>query len=391
MSGLRVVMLLENNPYPADVRVRNEAEALARAGHRVTVLAPRAGGQPRRERVGGVDVERFWLPAGAEGVAGLLWEYAVAHVQLYLRAVRRLLRGAGVVHLHNPPDTLFGVAVIARLLGRGAVFDHHDDSPLLFEAKFGGSPVVRVLRWARRASVRAADSVVVTNETQADDVRALGARRVAVVRNGPRTETLVAHGSVRPGVLTDPRLVFLGTLAAQDGVDDLPALMRELIDTHGLAGARLTVIGDGPRRAALESAFAEEGLTPAVDMPGWVPHERVPELLGAADVCVDPAPCTELNHRSTMIKIAEYLAAGRPTVAYALRETERTAADAALIAPCGDRVALAGHVARLAGDPDLRADLAKRGLERAGDLVWERSEKALLVAYGELAATLGRA
>jgi 2-deoxystreptamine N-acetyl-D-glucosaminyltransferase/2-deoxystreptamine glucosyltransferase len=145
------------------------------------------------------------------------------------------------------------------------------------------------------------------------------------------------------------------------------------------------------RRAALESAFAEEGLTPAVDMPGWVPHERVPELLGAADVCVDPAPCTELNHRSTMIKIAEYLAAGRPTVAYALRETERTAADAALIAPCGDRVALAGHVARLAGDPDLRADLAKRGLERAGDLVWERSEKALLVAYGELAATLGRA
>ena len=38
-------MLLENNPYPQDVRVRNEAEALAAAGHAVTVLAPRAPGQ----------------------------------------------------------------------------------------------------------------------------------------------------------------------------------------------------------------------------------------------------------------------------------------------------------------------------------------------------------
>ena len=39
-------MLLENNPYPQDVRVRNEAESLAAAGHEVTVLAPRSAGQP---------------------------------------------------------------------------------------------------------------------------------------------------------------------------------------------------------------------------------------------------------------------------------------------------------------------------------------------------------
>ena len=57
--GERVVMLLENNPYPQDTRVRNEAETLAAAGHRVTVLAPRGRGQPSRERLHGVDVLRY--------------------------------------------------------------------------------------------------------------------------------------------------------------------------------------------------------------------------------------------------------------------------------------------------------------------------------------------
>jgi hypothetical protein len=71
-------------------------------------------------------------------------------------------------------------------------------------------------------------------------------------------------------------------------------------------------------------------------------------------------------------------------VAYALRETERTAAGAALLAPCGDRSAFAAHVARLAGVGELRDELARRGLTRARDLVWERSEDELLDAYGYL-------
>ena len=91
-----------------------------------------------------------------------------------------------------------------------------------------------------------------------------------------------------------------------------------------------------------------------------MPHERVPELLAAADICIDPAPCTELNHRSTMIKVAEYLAAGRPVVAFGLAETRHTAGDAALYADCGDLDHFASLVNRLAEDEDLRARLAER-------------------------------
>lgn len=382
----RVVMLLENNPYPQDIRVRDEASALSRAGYDVLVIAPRGPGQPRRDVVDGVRVERFRLPASGGSRGGFVLEYLVAHVQLYARALRQLVRRVGVLHLHNPPDTLFPLAWLARARGARVVYDLHDLFPELFEVKFGGSRVVGLLRAAQRASVRSAHLVIATNESQRE-IAQRSARphtSTVVVRNGPRRRTLVTLPTGRPGALEDPHLVFLGTLASQDGIDELPDLLDALRADHGLAGARLTVVGDGPDRNRLVTAVTARGLDAAVRLTGWVAHEQVPALIATADVCVDPAPCSELNHRSTMIKVGEYLAAGRPTVAYDLTETRRTAGEAAVYAPCGDRARFAALVAELAAAPERRADLARQALERAGDLVWEHSERALMEAYGRL-------
>lgn len=388
--GLRVAMLLENNAYPADVRVRNEAEALARAGHEVTVIAPRAAGQPAREEVAGVRVRRFRLPETPDTVAGIVSEYAIAHLHLYARGAAALARGADVVHMHNPPDTLFGVALLARALGRRAVFDHHDLGPELFEAKFGAeSRLVAALRAAQRASVRSVDLAIATNESQRELLTGLGRNgrpQVALVRNGPRAGTIAEAAPARAGALDDPRLVFLGTLGAQDGVDRLPELMRSLASDHGMPGATLTVIGDGPRAAPLADAFAAAGMSDRVRLLGWVAHDAVPGLLAEADICLDPAECTPLNHGSTMIKVSEYLAAHRPLVAHELRETRRTAGEAALYVGCdGDGRAFAEQVARLARDPELRRRLAERAAARVPELVWERSEEQLLAAYETLA------
>ncbi len=58
----RVLMLLENNSYPGDARVRQEATTLVNAGHQVAVICPRKSGQPRQEIVNGVAVYRFPAP-----------------------------------------------------------------------------------------------------------------------------------------------------------------------------------------------------------------------------------------------------------------------------------------------------------------------------------------
>ncbi len=160
--------------------------------------------------------------------------------------------------------------------------------------------------------------------------------------------------------------------------------LPELLAKPGLEAATLTLVGDGGIRPELSSAFARLGVADRVEFTGQVEHRRVPELIAAADICIDPAPCSELNHRSTMIKVTEYLAAGRPVVAFELTETRRTAEDAALYAPCGDLEGFAWLIVRLAQSGDLRRELAERAVARAEELVWERSEEELLGAYERL-------
>ena len=149
---------------------------------------------------------------------------------------------------------------------------------------------------------------------------------------------------------------------------------------------RLTIIGDGDGRAAVEAELAAQGVEDRVVFTGRVAPNRVAELLQDADVCVDPAPATGLNERSTMTKLAEYLALGKPVVAYDLLEARRTARDAALLVPRGDVGAFAEAILDVARDPALRQRLGDEARRRAKELTWEHSERALLAAYAALRA-----
>jgi glycosyltransferase involved in cell wall biosynthesis len=378
---MRVAMLLENQPYPRDVRVRSEAQSLQRAGHEVTVIAPRAKGEPRRETVAGVDVRRYRLPMGGASPAGFALEYPLAHLQLLAGAVRSLVRGAEVVHIHNPPDTLFPIGLLARLLGRKVVFDQHDLFPDLLRERFGASPLLPLAFAAQRFALRTASVILVTNDSQRElalERARVDPARVFVVRNAPPRATLVATPRTADGALAEPALVYLGELGPQDGVLALPDILRQ----PPLAAARLTIVGDGACRSELERRVAQDpGLAGRVTFTGYVPHTDVPRILAEADIAIDPAPASEFNRHSTMTKIAEYLAAGLPVVAYDLLETRRTATDAAAYVTTADAAAFAAEAARVAADPSVRARLVRAACRRAQELVWERSEKVLLTAY----------
>ncbi|HXC24195.1 MAG TPA: glycosyltransferase, partial [Solirubrobacteraceae bacterium] len=374
------MILLENFTYPEDTRVRNEAESLASAGHRVMVLAPRGPGQSARERIAGVEVRRY-RTVWAEGSPwSYLLEYGIAHAQLLARSLVAIARGVDVLHFNGPPDTLALAGLLARLAGRKVVYDMHDSAPELFDAKFGSSILVRALRIAQTAAIRCANQVIVTNETQRELVIARGARSpddVTVVRNGPRVSEFPDPPAGDPGSLAAPKLVYVGTLDVQDGVLELP----EILSAQALQAARLTIVGKGTALEELRVRCHRAGVENRVTFTGHVPHERVAALIAEADIGIDPAPGTELNHGSTMIKVAEYMGCGRPVVAYDLRETRRTAGDAALYAPCGERQAFVDLIGELARDGERRLRLGRAARERALDLTWERSELALRAVY----------
>jgi glycosyltransferase involved in cell wall biosynthesis len=379
-------MLLENNPYPQDTRVRNEAESLTEAGLHVTVLAPRGPSQPARDAINGVEVRRYRMVWAGRSSLSYLLEYGVAHVQLIVRALIELARGARVLHFHGPPDTLFLAGLIARIGRRKVVFDLHDSGPELYRAKFGGSvPLLASLRAAQRGAIRCASQVIVTNETQLELVRRRGVDACppsCIVRNGPRRREFTEPPRPRPGSLEAPRLVYVGALDTQDGVLEL----AELLTTEALAKATLTIVGDGPVREELLARCRDAGVLTRVTFTGLVPHAQVPRLIAKADIGIDPAPGTELNHGSTMIKVVEYMGAGRPLVAYELRETRRSAGQAALYAPCGEPARFAELVAQLARDGARRVRMADLARQRALGLTWEHQALVLTDVYRRLTA-----
>jgi len=114
-AGGRVLMLVENNSYPQDFRVRHEARALAEAGYQVTVISPARPGQRWRETIDGVRVYRYPAPREMSGVIGYLFEYGYSTVALFILSLLVYLReGFDVVHAANPPDTLWSPSCIAR-------------------------------------------------------------------------------------------------------------------------------------------------------------------------------------------------------------------------------------------------------------------------------------
>ena len=382
----RIAMLLENNPYPEDVRVRAEAVSLAAKGWRVVVVAPRAPHQSRRQECEGVEVRRFHVPDGASsGKKGFVVEYAIAVVALHIASVRELMRGARILHLHNPPDVLFLAGALFRMAGRSVVFDHHDLFPETVETKFGPGISSRIAGICERLTFAVASHVLAPNESHAEIAVGRGQKprgAVTIVRNAPPATWLDLPLQVRSGVLDCVHLAYLGAVARQDGVTAMARVLA-LLRSRGLKST-LTIIGDGDARPEFEAQLNRFGVADLVKFTGWIEHKRVPQRLLAADICVDPAPASEVNRRSTMIKIAEYLAVGKPVVAYDMLETRRTAAGAALLVPPGDIDGFANQISALARDPDLRLRLAQQARERAADLVWDHSEAALLSTYDRL-------
>jgi glycosyltransferase involved in cell wall biosynthesis len=385
-------MLLENEHYPEDTRVSYEARSLVSHGYSVRVIAPRGPAQAAHEVIDGVVAERFRLRLDHEGRARqMVAEYLTAHPQLWARGARAVLTDADVLHLHNPPDTLFVPALLAHRRGCRVVFDQHDLFPELVAEKLGSGTPLALARRAQRMTIRLADLTIATNESHRESAIAAGADpgRVIVVRNGIPRDAQARAQPVRPGALDDPHLLFVGALGRQDGVMHLADVLRSVVADQQLSGARMTVVGYGEEREPLERRCVDLGVRERVTFTGRVSHQRVLELIAGADICLDTAECTAFNHRTTMVKIVEYLSLARPTVAFALRETSRTVLDAAALADCGDWAQFTGLIAAFARSERRRSEYSERARKRSQGLTWEHSEAELLSGYERMLAARG--
>jgi glycosyltransferase involved in cell wall biosynthesis len=410
-SPTKVLMWVENY-FPQDTRVTNEARLLADAGYKVAVIALRKQGQAARETWNGIEVYRVpTLELFKKTVAGngsrlnLLFVrlksflgYVVEY--LYFTSVCLLIstcifvrRGFDVMHAHNPPDTLFLVAVPFKLLGKKFVFDQHDLCPELYRSRYSAAEGVytRFLRMFEWCSLKLADVTIATNESykQIQIERAnKNPADVFVVRNGPNQMRMTpAAPSARLKGMNKCILCYVGSLNPQDGVDYLLRSLRYLL--HGLKRSdfHCVIMGTGDSLQDLRDLAGNLQLNGCVELLGFVSDEDLQANLAAADICVDPDPSSPLNDVSTWIKVMEYMASAKPIISFDLKETRFSAGDAAIYVEPNNETAFADAISQLMDRPELQKTMGSYGRRRVEDeLQWAKVGKNLLAAYGTLLA-----
>jgi glycosyltransferase involved in cell wall biosynthesis len=120
-----------------------------------------------------------------------------------------------------------------------------------------------------------------------------------------------------------------------------------------------------------------------VTFTGFVPDAEMVEILSTADVCVNPDRPCPMNSMSTMIKIMEYMALGKPIVQFDGKEGRFSAQEASLYSDDGDRVGdFAEKILWLLDHPDDRERMGQFGRRRIEkELAWEYSVQNLVAAY----------
>lgn len=218
------------------------------------------------------------------------------------------------------------------------------------------------------ALLQRAVAIAVDTEAISGQLRAFvpesGERTVVIEAGLPLTE--LAPG---PRLLKRPALLGVGPLRRESGFD---IVIEALADIRTRIGtAVLTLVGDGPERAALEAQAAELGLADVVEFRGTVSASRLPGIVNQSSLIVVPSR-VPVSSSAISILGGQLL---RPVIASAiggLDEIIEQHGSGLLVVP-EDPAALAGAARRLLSEPGSAADLGRRGRTLARERFgWDR-------------------
>ena len=389
----KVLILVENLPSPFDRRVWQEASTLAEAGYAVSIICPTGKGcEAAYECLSGIHIYRYQLPNEAEAALGYLVEYSVALWHSFRLAFKvRRLHGFDVIQACNPPDLLFVVGGFFKLVaGTKFVFDHHDINPELYEAKFGRRGFFwQLLVWLERATFRTADVSIATNESYrriAIERGGMVPARVHIVRSGPKLDRLRIQPP-RNALKRGRRFLvgYLGVMGKQEGIDLLLHAVRYTVRDLDRSDVHFGLVGGGTSLEDMQRLAVTLGIADHVTFTGRVSDAELLDMLNTADVCVNPDAANEMNDKSTMNKIMEYMALGKPIVQFDLTEGRFSAGESSLYAARNDPADLARKLVELLDDAPRRARMGALGRWRVeNELEWRFEAPKLLKAYAQL-------
>jgi glycosyltransferase involved in cell wall biosynthesis len=295
--------------------------------------------------------------------------------------------GFDVIHACNPPDLIFIVAQPFKLFGKKFVFDHHDINPELYEAKFNRKDFFyKMMLLFEKLTFKSACVSIATNESYKKIAVERGGKKkedVFVVRSGPslkRLKIIKANEYLKKG---KKFLVgYVGVIGKQEGLNYLIDAAKYIVEEKNINDVHFICVGGGTELEAVKEYAKECRVENYFTFTGRVPDKDLLEALNTADICVNPDEYNEMNDKSTMNKVMEYMALKKPIVQFDLTEGKFSAKDASLYAKRNDSKDLAEKMMYLLENPKLREKMGEYGYKRVKTrLEWEYEKNNLYNAY----------
>jgi glycosyltransferase involved in cell wall biosynthesis len=360
-------------PGAGALRVASLVEALARAGHDVTVITsyasfPTGSFSEKRRSLVRADVEGnvrtvrlfSWLARGWPGARLLHWLSAACAASVYLTATRDRY---DVVVVSSPPVTLAIPGLIGAWRHRARlVVDVRDVFPDVAVAMGEWKQdalSTRVVEWLVRRLYARANLVVAVTPTAISQIaeRGVDASRLVLARNAAGDASGPVEVRRRPSngsAARDFTAIFAGNLGLSTDLDVIVDAAAQLGDD----GIVVEIVGDGAQRSHLEERIRNEGVRNVV-LKGSFPRAQAMQMIADADVSI--VSLRKGIEESIPTKLYDALSVGCPVVVVAEGEASREGASlGALCTPPGDATALAGELRRL-------SNMDRTALRQLGD------------------------
>jgi len=349
--------------------IRNILRQLARIDHDTEYVI---FGRPEDREVLGSLGRNFRTVAETAG------KYSVAEQIKIPMAIRR----EGVTLFHEPHYTL------PPLVRCKSVVTIHDCIHLMFPQYLPSRFAHLYARTSIRLAARRATRVMTVSESSKRDIlRFVDTEpdKIDVIYNAyderfaidPREEDVVR---VRERFQLESEFVlYAGNVKPHKNLERLIEAFH-LVRRRGLDHLKLVLIGDEiSKYTALRRAVHHHQLHKYVRFLGYLPEETLAVMYRLAGVFVFPS-----LYEGFGLPPLEAMASGTPVVTSNVSSLPEVAGDAAVLVDPYDPQAIADGIYQVLTDEQLRRDLRRKGVARAGMFSWEQSVRRIRAIYGEV-------
>lgn len=384
-----ILLIVQNNSFPFDKRVFREAISLKNNGNNVFAISPRSGhDKEKNDIVDGIKIKRYKDFIAKGHISSYIFEYLNSIVRIFLLTVGLIIKeDIKIIHVANPPDFFWPIALLGKVLGIKFIYDQHDLAPEMSRSKFQNNFIFKVLLWNEKLTVKFSDAIIVVNETfkkRLIEKWNINADKCHVVYNGPPSDFLPTENIGLSEQHKNKKVIlYIGLMTVNDNIEIIINAANELINNRNVKDVHFLLVGDGDVRLQMENLANSYGISDNIEFTGIVNHDKVKEYLHVADVCIAPDLPNNLNEYLTLVKVLEYMKCSKAFVAFNLKETFNFAGDAGLYAE--NEIDFVDKIQELIENPELEKEMGIIGNKIITDnYLWSHSEEKLLHAYKSL-------